>query len=137
MDAAIILKIQIELLSLSLLVASLKEEEANGSKEEQARLTAPLSVKKAANLGLSLYEQYGGSKELRLSQALAQEKPITFKDIDEMWDFFENSEIDKSKPGWGNKEYPSVDWIRWLLMGGTPGWHWASTTKQLASAMNE
>jgi hypothetical protein len=137
MDAAILVQVQLEILSLSLLVASLKEEEANGSKEEQARLTAPESVKKAAQLGISLYEQYGGRKELRLPQALAQEKPITFKDIDEMLDFFENSQIDHSKPGWGNKEYPSVDWIRWLLMGGNPGWHWASTTKQLASAMNE
>lgn len=74
---------------------------------------------------------------LRLSQALVEASPIAPKDIDEMLDFFENSEIDQSKPGWGDKEYPSEDWIRWLLMGGDAGWHWAITTKDLASAMSE
>ena len=74
---------------------------------------------------------------MRLSQALAERSSITAKDIDEMLDFFENSSIDKSNPGWGDKEYPSVDWIRWLLMGGDAGWHWARTTKELASAMSE
>ena len=74
---------------------------------------------------------------MRLSQALAEGSSITAKDLDEMLYFFENSDIDQSKPGWEDKEYPSADWIRWLLMGGTPGWHWARTTKDLASAMGE
>lgn len=74
---------------------------------------------------------------MRLSQALAEASPITPDDIDEMLDFFENTEIDYSKPGWGNKEYPSVDWIRWLLLGGDAGYHWAITTKELAIAMGE
>jgi len=38
-----------------------------------------------------------------------------------MLDFFENTKIDQSKPGWADKDYPSVDWIRWLLMGGEAG----------------
>jgi len=74
---------------------------------------------------------------LRLSQALAEGSPITAKDLDEMLDFFENTEIDQSNPGWGDNEFPSVDWIRWQLMGGIAGWHWARTTKELASTMGE
>jgi|GEM_PF-4148905 len=128
MDAAL-LKVQLQVFSLSLLLDS--------RQEQQGKLIAPMPVRNAAFSGLELYEKYGGSKKLRLSQALAEGSPITAKDIDEMLNFFENTEIDQSKPGWGDKEYPSVDWIRWLLMGDTAGWHWARTTKELASAMGE
>jgi hypothetical protein len=128
MNAAL-LQVQLELFSLSLLLAS--------DQEKQCKLIPPVPVISAAFVGLELYGKYGGSKKLRLSQALAEGSPITPKDIDEMLDFFENSGIDQSKPGWGDKEYPSADWIRWLLMGGDAGWHWARTTKDLASAMGE
>jgi hypothetical protein len=128
MDAAL-LQVRLQVLSLSILLAS--------DEEKQGKLIAPGPVSNAAFLGLELYGKYGGSKQLRLSQALAEGSSITAKDLDEMLDFFENSDIDQSKPGWGDKEYPSADWIRWLLMGGTPGWHWARTTKELASAMGE
>jgi hypothetical protein len=128
MDAAL-LQVQLQVLSLSVLLVS--------REEKQGKLIAPGPVSNAAFLGLELYEKYGGSKKLRLPQALAQGSSITVKDLDEMLDFFENSEIDQSKPGWEDKEYPSVDWIRWLLMGGTAGLHWARTTKELASAMGE
>lgn len=128
MDAAL-LQVQLQLFSLSLLLAS--------RQEKQGKLIPPDAVNNAAFLGLELYGKYGGSKQLRLSQALAEGSPISAKDLDEMLDFFENSGIDQSKPGWGDKKYPSVDWIRWLLMGGDAGWHWARTTKELASAMGE
>jgi hypothetical protein len=128
MEAAC-LQMQLQILSLSLLLAS--------HQEEQDKLIAPLSVRNATVLGLELYEKYGGRKKLRLSQALAQGSPITPQDIDQMLDFFENSNIEQRKPEWGNKEYPSVDWIRWLLMGGDAGRHWARTTKKLASAVSE
>ncbi len=128
MDAGL-LQVQLQVFSLSLLLAS--------DQEKQGKLIAPGSVSNAAFLGLELYGKYGGSKKLRLSQALAEGSSITAKDLDEMLYFFENSDIDQSKPGWEDEEYPSVDWIGWLLMGGTPGWHWARTTKDLASAMGE
>jgi hypothetical protein len=128
MDAGL-LQVQLQVFSLSLLLAS--------DQEKQGKLIAPGSVSNAAFLGLELYGKYGGSKKLRLSQALAERSSITAKDLDEMLYFFENSDIDQSKPGWEDEEYPSVDWIGWLLMGGTPGWHWARTTKDLASAMGE
>ena len=129
MLASSIIPIQIAALSLSIRVASRQEEEG--------KVIAPPSVQSAAYLGLSLYERYGGGKELRLPQALADGKRITSKDIDEILDFFENAEIDQEKPGWGNQQYPSVDWIRWLLMGGDTSWRWANTVKELATDIDE
>ncbi|MBD1809763.1 hypothetical protein H6F98_30580 [Microcoleus sp. FACHB-SPT15] len=127
MDAT--LQVQFQLFSLSLLLAS--------RQEQQGKLIAPIPVQNEASRGLELYGKHGGSKKLRLSQALAEGSPITAKDLDEMLDFFENTEIDQSNPGWGDNEFPSVDWIRWQLMGGIAGWHWARTTKELASTMGE
>lgn len=129
MLASSIIPIQIAALSLSILLASGQEEEGS--------VIAPLLVQNAAKLGLSLYERYGGDKKLRLPQALADGKRITFRDIDEILDFFENAEIDKEKPGWGNQQYPSVDWIRWLLMGGDTSWRWANTVKEVAKEIDE
>jgi hypothetical protein len=128
MDAGL-LQVQLQVFSLSLLLAS--------DQEKQGKLIAPGPVQNEASWGLELYGKHGGSKKLRLSQALAEGSAITAKDLDEILDFFENSDIDPSKPGWGDKESPSADWIRWLLMGGDAGWHWARTTKELASAMGE
>ena len=124
-----IIPIQIAALSLSILLASRQEEEGS--------VIAPVSVQGPAKLGLSLYERYGGSEKLRLPQALADGKRITSEDIDEILDFFENAEIDQEKPGWRNQQYPSVDWIRWLLMGGDKSWHWANTVKELARDIDE
>ncbi|MBD2129528.1 hypothetical protein NDI39_24810 [Microcoleus sp. ZQ-A2] len=129
MLASSIIPIQIAALSLSILLASHEEEEGS--------VIAPLLVQNAAKLGLSLYQRYGGDKKLRLPQALADGKRITFQDIDEILDFFENAEIDQEKPGWGNKQYPSVDWIRWLLMGGDTSLQWANTVKELARDIDE
>ena len=128
MDAGL-LQVQLQVLSISLLLAS--------DQEKQGKLIAPGPVSNAAHTGLELYRKYGGRKKLRLSQALAEGSPITAKDLDEMLDFFKNSDIDQSKPGWEDEEYPCVEWIGWLLMGGTAGLHWARTTKELASAMGE
>ncbi len=33
--------------------------------------------------------------------------------------------------------YPSVDWIRWLLMGGNTSWQWANTVKEVARDIKE
>jgi hypothetical protein len=73
-------------LSLSVLLAS--------RQEQQGKLIAPGPVSNAAITGLELYGKHGGSKKLRLSQALADRSSITAKDLDEMLDFFENSDID-------------------------------------------
>ena len=129
MLASSIIPIQIAALSLSILLAS--------HQEEKGSVIAPVSVQNAAKLGLRLYERYGGDKKLRLPQALADGKRITFQDIDEILDFFENAEIDQEKAGWGNQQYPSVDWIRWLLMGGDTSWRWANTVKELAREIDE
>jgi hypothetical protein len=129
MLASSIIPIQIAALSLSILLANRQEEERS--------VIAPVSVQSAAKLGLSLYERYGGSEKLRLPQALADGKRITSEDIDEILDFFENAEIDQEKPGWRNQQYPSVDGIRWLLMGGDTSWHWANTVKEVARDIDE
>jgi hypothetical protein len=128
MLASSMIPVQIAVLSLSILLAS---------QEEEGRVIPPVSVQEAAQLGLRLYEQYGGSKKLRLPQALADGDSVTSKDIDEILDFFENAEIDEKKPGWGNRNYPSVDWIRWLLMGGDTSWQWANTVKEVARDIKE
>jgi hypothetical protein len=129
MLASSMIPVQMALLSLSILLASRQEEEGS--------VIPPVSVQEAAQLGLRLYEQYGGSKKLRLPQALADGDSVTSKDIDEILDFFENAEIDGEKPGWGNQNYPSAEWIRWLLMGGDLCWQWANTVKELGAEIDE
>lgn len=121
---------QSALFALTVILASSEEEE----KDEEAGCLPPISVQNAADTGIYLYKKYGGTKNLRLPQSLAEGSSITSKDLDEMLDFFEDAEIDKSKPGWNDKIYPSADWIRWLLMGGDAGCHWVRTTKELVSA---
>ncbi len=111
--------------------------EANSSQEEEEKLLPPEPVSTMAQLGIHLYEKYGGTQKFRLPQVLAQGVPISIKDIYEILDFFENTEIDRRESGWNNINEPSFEWIRWLLMGGDAGWHWARTTKELASAMGE
>ena len=130
-------QIHIAALSLMLLLASRKQEEANGSQEEEVRLIPPVSVQKEAQLGIYLYEKYGGREKFRLPQALAQASPITLKDIDEILDFFENNEFDHKAPGWKNPAHPSIEWIRWLLMGGYIANKWAKTVKRITTAVIE
>ncbi|MBD2013739.1 hypothetical protein H6F96_07075 [Microcoleus sp. FACHB-53] len=137
MLASSTVQIHIAALSLMLLLASRKEEEANGSQEEEVSLIPPVSVQEAAQLGIYLYEKYGGREKFRLPQALAQASPITLKDIDEISDFFENNEFDPRAPGWRSQASPSVEWIRWLLMGGYEARGWAKTVKRITTAVIE
>lgn len=130
MLVAKILQTQLALLSLSLLVAS--------SEEKKAKLVPPTAASEAASLGLALYELYvgeAGTDDLQLPQALASQSSLAFQDIHKMLDFFENTQFCKDGQGWENKEYPSADWIRWLLMGGDAGKHWAETAKELAGPL--
>lgn len=137
MLASSTIQIHIAALSLMLLLASRKEEEANGSQEEEVSLIPPASVQEVAQLGIYLYEKYGGREQFRLPQALAQATPITLKDIDELLDFFEHNEFDQRTPGWRNAEHPSIEWIRWLLMGGYRARDWAKTVKRITTAVIE
>jgi len=35
------------------------------------------------------------------------------------------------------RNYPSMDWIRWLLMGGATSWSWANTVNKLETEIDE
>lgn len=109
--------------------------EANSSQDEEEMLMPPDAVRSVADLGIYLYENYGGTQKFRIPHLLAQATPISIKDIYEILDFFETNEFNRREPGWGDQDEPSVNWICWLMMGGDRAWSWARTVKRLRTAV--
>jgi hypothetical protein len=110
---------------------------ANSSQEEEEKLMPPELASKLAQLGICLYEQYGGFEKFRIPHLLAQSSPIPIKDIYEILDFFETNEFDRREAGWGWEYEPSVGWICWLMMGGDRAYSWARTVKRMRTAKIE
>lgn len=110
---------------------------ANSSQDEQDKLFPPETVSQAAERGIYLYEKYGGTQKFRIPQLLASASPISIRDIYEILDYFENNEFDKTEFGWGYEYEPSIDWIRWLMMGSDRAWTWARIVKRLRTAKIE
>jgi hypothetical protein len=111
--------------------------EANSSQDEEEMLMPPEAVRYAADQGIYLYEKYGGVEDFRIPRLLAQATPISIKDVYQILDFFETNEFDMREPGWGDPDEPSVDWIRWLMMGTDRAWTWARIVKRLRTAKIE
>jgi hypothetical protein len=109
--------------------------EANSSQDKEEMLMPPEAVRYAAKRGIDLYEKYGGVEDFRIPRLLAQATPISIKDIYQILDFFETHEFDTREPGWGDQDEPSVDWIRWLMMGSDRAWTWARIVKRLRTAV--
>jgi hypothetical protein len=111
--------------------------EANSSQDEEEKLFPPEAVSQAAERGIYLYEKYGGTQKFRIPQLLAQATPISIKDIYQILDFFENNEFDKKALGWDYEYEPTIDWIRWLMMGSDRAWTWARIVKRMRTAKIE
>jgi hypothetical protein len=139
MDQASIepLRFRVTAIRYSIPSAHKQKVEANSSQAEEEKLLPPEQASAWAQLGIHLYEKYGGTQKFRLPQVLAQGIPISIKDIYEILDFFENTEIDRRGSGWDNKNNPSIDWIHWLLMGGDNAWMWARLVKRIRTAKIE
>lgn len=131
------LKAQLLLLSISSSITTLKAEQANSRQDEKEKLLPPELASKSAQLGIKLYEEYGGRENFRIPQILAQENPLSVKEIYEILEFFENTEIDTRESGWENRSDPSVEWVRWLMMGGESAWEWARIVKRMRTATIE
>lgn len=117
-----LLQAQLLLFSISSSMTTLKAQQAESRQDEREKLLPPELASKSARLGIELYEEYGGKEKFRIPQILAERDPLSVKEIYEVLDFFENTEIDTRESGWENRNDPSVDWIRWLMMGGESDW---------------
>lgn len=117
-----IFKAQLELFSLSLQLATRIDK-------EEAKRIPPLGAYNSAQAGVELHKKFGGGMNLTLARAIAKGRPLTDEEIDKIVDFFENYQLDRADPNWGNKDNPSADWVIWLLMGGYDAWRWAKNYK--------
>lgn len=114
---------------------ALISEEKEEKEKSQSYLVPPEPVQEVAKKGLELYRQFGGRDELIISEKLADGKPITMAQAEEMLKFFQYKNIDEQQPGWQNNYSPSADWIQWQLMGGFEGLSWVETIKELDETM--
>lgn len=127
----------IEPLRLRVVAIVLKCPNLQAAKEEDAQIIPPLPASTAAQAGLELHEKFGGGKNLKVARAIAQRQSLTSGDIDVIVDFFDNYEWDETDSGWLNHENPSVDWIRYLLMGSYPCMRWAKEVKDWLNGKGE
>lgn len=118
-------------------MTTLKAQQAQSRQDEREKLLPPELASKSAQLGIELYEEYGGREQFRIPQILAERDPLSVKEIYEVLEFFENTEIDTRESGWENRNDPSVEWIRWLMMGGESAWEWARIVKRMRTAKIE
>lgn len=130
-----LLQAQILLAKAELHCLALISEEEEEKEKSQSYLVPPESVQEAAKIGLELYRQFGGREKLIISEKLANGKPITMAQAEEMLKFFQYKNIDEQQPGWRNDYYPSAHWIQWQLMGGSEGLSWVETIKELDETM--
>lgn len=124
----LLLQAQLAILHLTLLCS---ESEVQEGEVEEIELIPPRAASMAALRGLGLHKKFGRGKNLTLAEAISQEKSLIFEDINTMVDFFEKFKPDMDDPGWYNPEEPSVDWIRWSLMGDQSGKNWSIDTKKM------
>ncbi|MBD2534293.1 hypothetical protein H6G97_34150 [Nostoc flagelliforme FACHB-838] len=119
----LLLQAQITLLHLFLLCSE--------SEVREIELIVPPAASMPALRGLALHKKFGGGRNLTLAEAIAHKKSLTLEDINTMVDFFDKFKPDMTDPGWYNPDRPSVDWIRWSLMGGQSGKSWSIDTKKM------
>ncbi|MFO5491589.1 MAG: hypothetical protein ACLBM6_03360 [Cuspidothrix sp.] len=116
-------KLQQQLLCLSLLLAERDDD-------EKKRILIPFQVILSAKNGLELHSTFGGGKNIAVAKMLIGKRPVSLEHINQMVEFFETHEEDREDPMWRNQESPSVDYIRWCLMGGSCAYKWAVNVKR-------
>lgn len=115
-------KLQQQLLCLSLLLADREDD-------DKKIILIPLQVILAANNGLELHSKFGGGRNIAVAKMLIGKKPVSLEHINQMVEFFKTHEEDREDPMWRNQESPSVDYIRWCLMGGSRAYRWSVDVK--------
>lgn len=129
--------LQFQVTAIRHIITSSQEVQANGSNEDEAEIIPPVPASRAAQFGLELHQKFGGGKNLKLAKAIAKQQSLTPKDIDTILDFCDNYVWDDTDAGWMNHENPSVDWIRYLLMGSYPCMRWARQVKNWLNGEGE
>lgn len=92
-----------------------------------AQRKPPKGVATQAKRGLDLRDKHdrGGTEVgVRRAHQLADQKPVSDKDIKDIYSYFARHTVDKDGKGWGSRTDPSAGYIAWLLWGGDPGRDW-------------
>ena len=92
-----------------------------------AQRKPPKGVATQAKRGLDLRDKHdrGGTEVgLRRAHQLADQKPVSDKDIKDIYSYFARHTVDKDGKGWGSRTDPSAGYIAWLLWGGDPAERW-------------
>ena len=96
---------------------------------EHHGVTPPPEVAAVAQKGLDLAAKFHrGVKTaaLRRAQGLAERRPVSWRELAAISDFFVRHSADgcAAPPGGGDDENPSAAYIAWLLWGGDSGKAW-------------
>ena len=92
-----------------------------------AQRKPPKGVATQATRGLDLRDKHdrGGTEVgVRRAHQLADQKPVSDKDIKDIYSYFARHNVDKRGKNWGDPDKPSAGYIAWLLWGGDPGRKW-------------
>ena len=92
-----------------------------------AQRKPPKGVATQARRGLDLREKHGrGGTEVGVRRAhqLADQEPVSDKDIKDIYSYFARHTVDKQAERWGSRKEPSAGYIAWLLWGGDPAERW-------------
>ena len=98
-----------------------------------AQRKPPKGVATQAKRGLDLRDKHdrGGTEVgVRRAHQLADQKPVSDKDIKDIYSYFARHTVDKDGKGWGSRTDPSAGYIAWLLWGGDEGRAWALELKR-------
>lgn len=96
---------------------------------------------KAAQRGLDLRKEFGrGGTEVGVARArdIVNRKNLSAQTVKRMYSFFSRHGAQKTK-GWkpGEENYPSAQFIAWLLWGGDPGFSWATKKRNQLEKQEE
>jgi hypothetical protein len=96
---------------------------------------------KAAQRGLDLRKEFGrGGTEVGVARArdIVNRKNLSAQTVKRMYSFFSRHGAQKTS-GWkpGEENYPSAQFIAWLLWGGDPGFSWATKKRNQLEKQEE
>lgn len=96
---------------------------------------------KAAQRGLDLRKEFGrGGTEVGVARArdIINRKNLSPQTVKRMYSFFSRHGAQKTK-GWkpGEENYPSAQFIAWLLWGGDPGFSWSKKKRDQLERQEE
>jgi len=70
------------------------------------------------------HDRGGTEVGVRRAHQLADQKPVSDKDIKDIYSYFARHTVDKDGKGWASRTDPSAGYIAWLLWGGDPAERW-------------